>query len=213
MELKFKVCSKCGVEKPDTVEFYNKAFNRAQKFRADCRECQRDYEKRWREMNGAQQNANKREAYRLDPEKRLSANELWRKENPEAYKQSRQASWQRHKDKRYEAKKEWIRKNLNVRRGIANAYTRRRREAEGSFTLDEFKAVVRKQKGLCFYCSAPMSPPVTEHVTPLSRGGSNWISNIVASCRICNAFKASQTLEEFRPDLMDTFKLLKSNEL
>lgn len=87
------------------------------------------------------------------------------------------------------------------------------RPPEGSFTLDEFKAVVRKQKGLCFYCSAPMSPPVTEHVTPLSRGGSNWISNIVASCRICNAFKASQTLEEFRPDLMDTFKLLKSNEL
>lgn len=207
--IEMKVCSKCAVEKPDTGEFYNKAFNRAQKFRADCKVCQSLYDKGRRERN----NALRREAYLLAPEKRLSYNATWREANPEAYKKGRQASWQRHKEKRAQAKKEWVRENPELRRAIANAYTKRRREAEGAYTPEEFGKVMDEQKGLCFYCSQPMTPPVTDHVTPLSRGGTNWITNIVAACRLCNAFKATQTLEEFRPDLIDAFNLLKSKEI
>jgi 5-methylcytosine-specific restriction endonuclease McrA len=36
-----------------------------------------------------------------------------------------------------------------------------------------------------------------DHKTPLSRGGSNWPSNIVCACAECNMKKNAKTAEEF----------------
>lgn len=95
------------------------------------------------------------------------------------------------------------------------AYVERRREAEGSFTPGQFQKVIALQKGLCFYCGEP-GGLITEHVVPLSKGGTNWIANIVAACVPCNGRKGARLLEEFRPDLVASFKtlnLLKANNL
>ena len=39
--------------------------------------------------------------------------------------------------------------------------------------------------------------PDPDHVTPISRGGRNDMSNIVACCRLCNADKSDLTLTEW----------------
>lgn len=36
-----------------------------------------------------------------------------------------------------------------------------------------------------------------DHVTPISRGGSNWADNRVVACDTCNDKKGNRTLEEY----------------
>jgi hypothetical protein len=57
----------------------------------------------------------------------------------------------------------------------------------------------------CWYCRVPLTlagndpaRATKDHLTPLSRGGSDAISNIVPACIDCNRLKGDMTEEEFR---------------
>lgn len=55
---------------------------------------------------------------------------------------------------------------------------------------------------MCCYCRTihPHGKGLTlEHLTPLSRGGTDDPSNLALSCRACNSLKGILTDEEFRP--------------
>lgn len=53
-------------------------------------------------------------------------------------------------------------------------------------------------RGLCFYCEQPLTDyKCLEHLTPLSRGGTNQLFNLVYSCKSCNSKKRQKTLEDF----------------
>ncbi len=71
--------------------------------------------------------------------------------------------------------------------------------AKGSHSEAEWKQVLRSQSYRCFYCRRPLAPPNwnRDHRTPLARGGSDNISNIVAACRKCNMAKGDLTATEY----------------
>jgi len=56
---------------------------------------------------------------------------------------------------------------------------------------------------VCVYCGEKnilndeVRPLTPDHVIPLVRGGSNWISNILPSCLTCNLTKSTKTFEEY----------------
>lgn len=55
----------------------------------------------------------------------------------------------------------------------------------------------------CYYCGAPFDgdpsrAKTVDHKQPLSRGGNNRPSNLVACCYICNHTKANMTEYEFK---------------
>lgn len=80
---------------------------------------------------------------------------------------------------------------------------RRAREhnAPGTFRYSQVMQQYAQQGYACSYCHNPAQGlPDPEHVTPLSRGGRNDMSNIVAACRSCNADKGDLTLTEWRAD-------------
>jgi hypothetical protein len=65
----------------------------------------------------------------------------------------------------------------------------------------------REHGMFCHYCDTPLTfdTVVKEHLTPVCRGGSSNIENIVPSCVDCNLMKAWRTEEEFlrdRPQLL-----------
>jgi 5-methylcytosine-specific restriction endonuclease McrA len=49
----------------------------------------------------------------------------------------------------------------------------------------------------CAYCGKTTVPLEVEHIVPISRGGTNRVSNLTISCRKCNLKKGDQTAEEF----------------
>lgn len=75
----------------------------------------------------------------------------------------------------------------------------KRRGAEGSFTAEDIKDLYSTQGGSCYYCSVDIEGGYhIEHMTPLSRGGRNDVSNICLACAPCNLRKHTKTAEEFQ---------------
>ncbi len=111
--------------------------------------------------------------------------------------------------------------NLYNWKGGAETYTERYRQhnrnrwqrmrAGGDLPLAYLSAVRRAQRDRCFYCDEPLGAGRAthiEHLTPISRGGTNEWDNLVYSCQPCNNSKRSKTLMEFaihrmQPNLID----------
>lgn len=86
-----------------------------------------------------------------------------------------------------------------INKDIAD-YKRRsiNRLAAGSFTLQDLAVQLEKQKNLCNGCSINILNSYTiDHIIALSRGGSNWPSNIQLLCLSCNCSKQDLTMEEW----------------
>lgn len=91
----------------------------------------------------------------------------------------------------------------------SEAYKDKKNRAEGIFTLEDHRALIDLQKSLCYYCGKKMTNEFgalvchVDHIIPLSKGGSNWISNRALACPECNSLKSYRTGVEF-------FKLIKT---
>lgn len=81
----------------------------------------------------------------------------------------------------------------------------------GPMPVPYLSAVRRAQRDRCFYCEQPLRAGRAthiEHLTPISRGGTNEWDNLVYSCQPCNNSKRNKTLMEFvihrmQPSLLD----------
>lgn len=69
-------------------------------------------------------------------------------------------------------------------------HSRRAREmgAEGTFTHDEWIALKEKHENKCAICQQEKKLTV-DHIVPLVKGGTNYISNIQPLCMPCNSKK------------------------
>jgi 5-methylcytosine-specific restriction endonuclease McrA len=56
----------------------------------------------------------------------------------------------------------------------------------------------------CFNCGSTENLTL-EHLTPVSKGGSNDLSNLATLCRTCNSSKGSKTIEEFTKYQLNLF--------
>lgn len=66
----------------------------------------------------------------------------------------------------------------------------------GSHTLAERLEKFARLGNVCFYCRCAARLTV-DHDVPLTRGGTDDISNILPACRSCNSRKHSKTAAEF----------------
>lgn len=78
----------------------------------------------------------------------------------------------------------------------------RSRGAQGNYSRADLHILWMLFDEACAYCAEPT--PFTlihaEHVTPLARGGSNSITNLLPSCAPCNSDKRDLLLNEWNPD-------------
>lgn len=87
----------------------------------------------------------------------------------------------------------------NKDKAFANKHRRRARiaNADGTATAEQIKARFQYHENRCYYCGDNESGLHVEHRIPLSRGGSNWASNLVPACPTCNFSKHTKTEKEF----------------
>lgn len=86
-------------------------------------------------------------------------------------------------DPRYKEKKR-IRKH--IRRALE-------KKAKGKFTLKDWKRILKEHFFRCAWCGTKHGLTI-DHVIPLSKGGSNFPSNLQPLCRSCNSRKSNKIL-------------------
>ena len=109
----------------------------------------------------------------------------WQKENLDRYKIYK---------KKYEATEEG--------RASKTARKHRRRtrmlEAEGSFTAEEWELKKKEFDYRCAYCGKKTKKLTVDHFIPLSKGGTNYIENILPACGQCNQHKWDKDPSQLR---------------
>lgn len=78
-------------------------------------------------------------------------------------------------------------------------YSKTRRDRTRTRIDPKYLDMLRKgQANRCFFCGKDMGEtPTLEHLTPVSRGGTNTPHNLVYACKSCNSKKHTSTLEEY----------------
>ena len=81
------------------------------------------------------------------------------------------------------------------------------------FTLDEKRIVYAKYNGKCAICGQPVKfkKMTVDHKVPLSKDGTNAMSNLQLACRSCNLMKAD--LEDFVDKLSNIVWLYHKNRI
>lgn len=73
------------------------------------------------------------------------------------------------------------------------------KNAPGHHTGLDIQNLYIEQDGCCHYCGKAFVDRAyhVDHMTPLSRGGTNWPSNLALACPACNLSKHDMTDQEF----------------
>lgn len=98
----------------------------------------------------------------------------------------------RERDRDYREK--YRKENPDLMRSHERNRRARLSEAEGSHSVSDISAMIELQRGKCASCKIKLFKSGKkkyhiDHIMPLSRGGSNWPSNLQLLCPPCNLSK------------------------
>jgi 5-methylcytosine-specific restriction endonuclease McrA len=133
------------------------------KYEEEHKEQIAEYKKAWTRANGARTAAHKRAYYEQYREEVIARSTEWAENNLEKVRQFKA-------------------NNRRKRRAAKNA-------SRGSFTAKEFKELCERYGNKCLSCGSTGVVLEADHVVPLTRGGSDDISNIQPLCGTCNRRK------------------------
>lgn len=125
----------------------------------------------------------------------------WRQKNRERYRELGRLKARRYAEKNPERVRAtvaaWRKANKDKLAHYASTRRVRKIGNGGTHTLQEWKDLVKKFNGKCFYCADPERPVTKDHLIPISKGGTDDIENIVPACRNCNSEKGSLTADQY----------------
>lgn len=164
-----KICKKCGENKP-LVKFQpNRACSGGRQH--TCRQCSISPEAIAR---------SERNRYAQHKDKIQARSRQWRLDPEEAYREYMRT--------RYVEKHDELRQKGRV-------YAHRARVESGEvFSVQEWLDLCAKYEHLCLACKQE-KPLTVDHVIPISKGGSNLISNIQPLCKSCNSKKRTKIID------------------
>lgn len=116
----------------------------------------------------------------------------WRTKHPD----ERRAYFLANKERRNAGHRDWSARNPERVRHVTAARRARKTGNGGSHTLTEWLDKCALLGNVCFYCGEAR-PLSRDHNIPLSRGGTDDISNILPACNLCNCRKHMRTAAEF----------------
>lgn len=167
-----KTCVKCGKIKP--VSDFPWAQTDVYR-RTDCRDCKNAYNALRRVALAQQEGVRRRGRYMERRDVELAAARARYRANPERSKATAA---------RRRLRLDALRNDMDVESiGISIAYR---------------KAI---KDDPCFYCGERAEVMHDDHVTPLSRGGTDHWWNIVRACASCNLRKAAKSADQFLHEL------------
>lgn len=220
-----KVCTKCGVEKPATTEYFRHPTGRPiNSLRSDCRECGKQSCKSYGILNKEAINTRKTEynktnlekvklqnkaKYEIHKETRNAYSRSYNrahKEKLDAYKESynenhknwRQEYAQTHKEAIHERTKAYRKANPEISRNRTQRYNACKAKLLATLTTKEWEVIKTRFNNKCCYCGT-IASLAQEHFVPVSKGGEYTHNNIISSCGSCNSSKGAKDFYEWYP--------------
>lgn len=168
----------------------------------------RDSAQAWRERNPDRVLQYRRDYVERHPERKRESSREWARRNAaqlrayyEANKGEIEAYKKRWRDENQEKVRSWQKRWKSQNTALVNAATRRRRARlrglDGDHSASDIAAIMESQEFRCFYCGTSLGDYHVDHMTPVSRGGSNGPENLCCACSKCNQRKGTKTAEEF----------------
>lgn len=127
----------------------------------------------------------------------------WKRANPDKVADVTRRTFEKHREARTAYRLQWRRDNPEAAAAIRDRRRAKEWGADGSYNKDDIRNLLKTQGRFCRYCQTPLTKFHVDHFIPLSRGGSNWPSNLVLACPSCNCSKADKMPWVWRPDLFD----------
>ena len=167
-----RICAKCGMVKDS----------------ARCRECDRQYARRYREEHREKCRERCRRWYEQNREKASKYARRRREQNPELARELDRKPRTRNAEKMRRYRRKYY--QLNTERWAEYNRQRRARKLEvlSDLTPEQWERIQEVYDHRCAYCGKKQKLTM-DHVIPLSKGGSHSASNIVPACRSCNSRK------------------------
>jgi len=120
----------------------------------------------------------------------------YRERNREAIRESGRVYYAANAERRNAVIKLWQQRNPERFKALVARRRARLAGAEGHYTAEDIARITEQQKGRCACCRKPRKLTV-DHIIPLTKGGSNWPSNIQMLCQPCNSRKHNRDPIEF----------------
>jgi hypothetical protein len=163
----------CGSEKCRRAQNAEQKAAERQRWTGQQVQAQRQRERSWREQNPGRVKEKNRAAYLANRERYKQYQREWRNRNPEKFLEQMAL----HQSKR----RAWKLGNDSRR-----------------VTRTEWRRILRRARGRCFYCGEQQARLTMDHVVPLARGGRHAIGNLAPACLRCNQSKGALFVTEWR---------------
>ena len=123
-----------------------------------------------------------------NPEKAKSYSKKWSQNNKETVQ-----TWRINNRERLNAYgRQYAAANPNVIKAISERRRARKANAPiNDLTAAQWERIKTAYGYKCVYCGRKMERLTQDHITPISKGGSHTVSNIVPACRSCNSKKGT----------------------
>jgi 5-methylcytosine-specific restriction endonuclease McrA len=199
------ICSDCGELKSADDYYKMKARKGGFRLHPACKSCAKLRAKKWALANPDKRKEVCRRNRQKTQPRRTAYNRQWLANHPELIKEykrryhvknpdARRLYQQQNRDKLREWHKAYRLQNLHRHYIWHHNYRTRQRQAEGSFTVEQWVGLCEKYGNKCLWCKQEL-PLTIDHIVPLSKGGSNFISNIQPLCRRCNSRKSGRVMD------------------
>lgn len=180
----------------------------------DCLECVKLRHRDWYGANRAADLARKAKWVEENRDRKRATDAAYYEANGEKIRQQTSNYYTENRDKGLVDRRRYRKDNLerlraydaerhadNPERARIAARNRRaaKKRATGSYTADDVTDLLKAQHGRCAYCRADLRKLKyhVDHITALSRGGSNYRRNLQLTCPPCNLSKHAADPIEF----------------
>ena len=157
--------------------------------------------KRWIAENREKHNFSTRKWAKENYEERKQTTREWQLANPNKLKASFKKYYYNGGKER---KKGWRQKNKELVSFYTKKRQRKKNGAEGSHTLEQWQVLKEKYNYMCLCCKQqePFIKLTEDHIIPISRNGSDDISNIQPLCLSCNSRKHTKIINFINGELL-----------
>lgn len=202
MENKVKHCAnkECKQNNPQPVsEFYPDKYKK-NGYRSRCRACEIERAAVSRAKNRELFAKRQAEYYKRSGDVQRQASRNWKSKN----KDKQKSYWQKWYEENRKKRADYHRHYQTEKPEVIIQKSRKRRNAKngarGTFTEAEFQEILEESNYRCFWCDKQLvdGDITRDHYIPLTRGGSDYIDNIVPACVSCNCKKRNKLPYEFK---------------